>query len=226
MRAQDDRRPLSLIVLDCDDFKDVNDRAGHELGDALLREIGTGARACVPGGRLRGEARGRRVRRHAARLRCRRRLRRRGGAPAPARRRARRCRLPAPPQRRLVDLSVRRCRCVPAPPRRRSGPLPGQVAREEPRDRLPRRRASAKTGTLPPIGVERGRASGVDGSMLVDAMDASAAIWAEDSVDGVLERLEQVGHVRRRCDGSAHLEGRGGTARRRGEALDARHRPR
>ncbi len=38
--ARAERSPLSLIVLDCDDFKDVNDRAGHEFGDALLREIG------------------------------------------------------------------------------------------------------------------------------------------------------------------------------------------
>lgn len=38
--AQAERSPLSLVVLDCDDFKDVNDRAGHEYGDALLREIG------------------------------------------------------------------------------------------------------------------------------------------------------------------------------------------
>ena len=29
----------------------------------------------------------------------------------------------------------------------------------------------------------------MDGSVLVDAMEASAAIWAETSVDGVLERL-------------------------------------
>lgn len=38
--AQDVRSPLSLIVLDCDDFKEVNDRAGHAVGDALLREVG------------------------------------------------------------------------------------------------------------------------------------------------------------------------------------------
>jgi diguanylate cyclase (GGDEF)-like protein len=38
--ARDDRQPFSLVVLDCDDFKDVNDRAGHEFGDALLREVG------------------------------------------------------------------------------------------------------------------------------------------------------------------------------------------
>lgn len=38
--AQDERSPLTVVVLDCDDFKDVNDRAGHDFGDALLREMG------------------------------------------------------------------------------------------------------------------------------------------------------------------------------------------
>ncbi len=37
--AQDLREPLSLLVIDCDDFKDINDRAGHEFGDTLLYEI-------------------------------------------------------------------------------------------------------------------------------------------------------------------------------------------
>jgi diguanylate cyclase (GGDEF)-like protein len=37
--AQDRRVPVSLLVIDCDDFKEINDRAGHEFGDALLREI-------------------------------------------------------------------------------------------------------------------------------------------------------------------------------------------
>lgn len=37
--AQDRRLPLSLLVIDCDDFKDINDRAGHEFGDALLHQV-------------------------------------------------------------------------------------------------------------------------------------------------------------------------------------------
>jgi diguanylate cyclase len=41
--------PLSLIQLDVDDFKQVNDRFGHPAGDALLREL-----AVLLEGRLRG----------------------------------------------------------------------------------------------------------------------------------------------------------------------------
>jgi diguanylate cyclase (GGDEF)-like protein len=37
--AQESRVPLSMLVIDCDDFKEINDRAGHEFGDALLREV-------------------------------------------------------------------------------------------------------------------------------------------------------------------------------------------
>jgi diguanylate cyclase (GGDEF)-like protein len=38
-QARERRMPLSLVVIDCDDFKEVNDRAGHEFGDTILREI-------------------------------------------------------------------------------------------------------------------------------------------------------------------------------------------
>jgi diguanylate cyclase (GGDEF)-like protein len=30
---------VSLLAIDCDDFKDLNDRAGHAFGDAVLREL-------------------------------------------------------------------------------------------------------------------------------------------------------------------------------------------
>jgi diguanylate cyclase (GGDEF)-like protein len=46
--AQEQRIPLSLVVFDCDDFKDVNDRAGHEFGDALLREVAEVLARSVP----------------------------------------------------------------------------------------------------------------------------------------------------------------------------------
>ncbi len=35
-RARRNARPLALAYVDCDDFKDVNDRLGHAQGDALL----------------------------------------------------------------------------------------------------------------------------------------------------------------------------------------------
>ena len=33
-------RPLALIMLDIDSFKDLNDRFGHQAGDAALAELG------------------------------------------------------------------------------------------------------------------------------------------------------------------------------------------
>jgi diguanylate cyclase (GGDEF)-like protein len=46
--AREQRSPLNLVVMDCDDFKGVNDRAGHAFGDALLRELGTVLARCLP----------------------------------------------------------------------------------------------------------------------------------------------------------------------------------
>jgi len=39
-RAGRSRRPIGIIMLDLDHFKDYNDTHGHEIGDALLREVG------------------------------------------------------------------------------------------------------------------------------------------------------------------------------------------
>ena len=52
-------RPLSLLVLDIDHFKSVNDTFGHAVGDEVLREFSTRLRKAVRGldlaGRLGGE---------------------------------------------------------------------------------------------------------------------------------------------------------------------------
>ena len=50
------RRPLSFCVLDCDEFKAINDRGGHERGDRVLVELGE-----LISGTLRDEDRAARV---------------------------------------------------------------------------------------------------------------------------------------------------------------------
>lgn len=40
-RSEREQRPLGLLVIDVDHFKQVNDRAGHSAGDELLRQIAT-----------------------------------------------------------------------------------------------------------------------------------------------------------------------------------------
>ncbi len=39
-------RPVSLLVLDIDRFKNINDRFGHPAGDAILRGVATALREC------------------------------------------------------------------------------------------------------------------------------------------------------------------------------------
>jgi diguanylate cyclase (GGDEF)-like protein len=42
-------QPLGLLMVDLDDFKEINDRYGHGVGDGVLREIGASIRAqCRP----------------------------------------------------------------------------------------------------------------------------------------------------------------------------------
>jgi diguanylate cyclase (GGDEF)-like protein/PAS domain S-box-containing protein len=41
LRAARQNFPLGIIMLDVDDFKQINDTHGHAAGDAILREVGT-----------------------------------------------------------------------------------------------------------------------------------------------------------------------------------------
>src|SRR5690606_32826077 len=44
-RAERTREPLSVVLLDLDRFKDLNDASGHAAGDEVLRELGLLLRA-------------------------------------------------------------------------------------------------------------------------------------------------------------------------------------
>jgi diguanylate cyclase (GGDEF)-like protein len=46
-RARRFRRPLSVLVLDCDGFKAINDHHGHAAGDAALRKVADTLRSSV-----------------------------------------------------------------------------------------------------------------------------------------------------------------------------------
>jgi diguanylate cyclase (GGDEF)-like protein len=46
-RLEREGKPVSVLFLDCDDFKSVNDRHGHAAGDRLLQRVGRGIRAHI-----------------------------------------------------------------------------------------------------------------------------------------------------------------------------------
>jgi len=45
-QAQQSGRPITVVVIDCDDFKQINDRFGHASGDTALRSVADALRAC------------------------------------------------------------------------------------------------------------------------------------------------------------------------------------
>ena len=188
--AQVERSELSLVVLDCDDFKDVNDRAGHEFGDALLCEVGVVLkRTCPPGAqaaRLGGDEFVVMLPGADAdvALEATDRLRRELGegldeAGFPLRLSAGVSTYPydgaaATQLLRAADQALYHAKA------RGKNQVVGF------REIL---RGSAPTD-LPVARSDRSRSgSSTDTSALVGAMDAAAAIWAEDSVGEVLERL-------------------------------------
>ena len=46
-RARRSVQPLSLVVIDLDNFKQINDRDGHDAGDLVLRQLATAIRHVV-----------------------------------------------------------------------------------------------------------------------------------------------------------------------------------
>ncbi|MDX2457813.1 MAG: diguanylate cyclase, partial [Gammaproteobacteria bacterium] len=47
LKADRDKRPLALLLIDLDHFKEVNDTLGHDTGDLLLQEAGRRISECV-----------------------------------------------------------------------------------------------------------------------------------------------------------------------------------
>jgi diguanylate cyclase (GGDEF)-like protein/PAS domain S-box-containing protein len=48
-RARRDQQRFGVLFIDIDDFKSINDTAGHDAGDAVLRSVADRIRSCVRG---------------------------------------------------------------------------------------------------------------------------------------------------------------------------------
>ena len=188
--AQVERSELSLVVLDCDDFKDVNDRAGHEFGDALLCEVGVVLRrTCPPGAqaaRLGGDEFVVMLPGADAdvALEATDRLRRELGEGLDE---------AGFPLRLSAGVSTYPYDGAAATQLLRAADQALYHAKARGKNQVVGFREILRGGAptdLPAARSDRSRSgSSADMSALVGAMDAAAAIWAEDSVGEVLERL-------------------------------------
>ena len=46
-RARRFKRPLTIVYIDCDNFKEINDRLGHAAGDHVLRSVANVLKSCT-----------------------------------------------------------------------------------------------------------------------------------------------------------------------------------
>ncbi len=190
-QAQERRRTLSLLVIDCDDFKEINDRAGHEFGDALLYEVARVLVASLPEGAV------------AARL---------GGdefvVMLPGAGSEQAAELGSRLRKRLADglteagfplrvsagISTYPFAGATPPALLRAADQALYAAKEAGKDRIASFADLARAGAtddLPGSGVaaDARRRSRGDASVLADLVSASLAIDAEETVDGVCSRL-------------------------------------
>jgi diguanylate cyclase (GGDEF)-like protein len=190
--AQERRMPLSVLVLDCDDFKDVNDRAGHQFGDALLKEVAEALERALPEGaevaRLGGDE-------FVVMLR--------GAGAATAEELGERIRSVLAEGLTEAGFPLRLSGGIATYPfdgatptaLLRAADQALYVAKDAGKDRISSfrdvvtREESEPTSAAAVVAEDRRRAPRRDGSVLSDALAAARAIESEDTVEGVLERL-------------------------------------